>query len=65
MGAVGPYFVGTAIILISVGAVCFCKSGSLSMSAHELFIKPLGYACQSKSYGQLCPILGSRHRYVS
>ena len=26
VGAVGPYFVATAVVLISVGAVCFCAS---------------------------------------
>jgi len=37
VGAVGPYFVATAIILISVGAVCFCTSGPPSTSPHSLF----------------------------
>jgi len=34
VGAVGPYFVAAAVILISVGAVCFCTSGSPPTSAY-------------------------------
>ena len=34
VGAVGPYFVAAAVILISVGAVCFCTSCSPPTFTH-------------------------------
>lgn len=39
LGAVGPYFVATAVVLISTGTVCFCASCPPLTFSHELFPK--------------------------
>ena len=65
LGAVGPYFVAAAVGLISVGAVCFCKSGPPPTSARGSFVELLERVYQSKSYGQRYPTLGSRRQYAS
>jgi palmitoyltransferase len=39
VGTIGPYFVGTAALLITVGAVCFCTSGSPPTPTRRLFIE--------------------------
>jgi len=48
VGAVGPYFVAAAVILISVGAVCFCTSGSPPTPPGRLLNS--SNACISRSY---------------
>lgn len=65
LGAVGPYFVATALSLISVGTVCFCTSSSPPTSARRLFTELLECVYQSKSYCQRCPTPGLRRQYAS
>ena len=48
VGAVGPYFVATALSMISVGVVCFCTSCSPPTSARKMF--ELLAMCTSRSY---------------
>ena len=39
LGAVGPYFVATAVVLLSVGVFCFCTLGPPQSFACSLFIE--------------------------
>ena len=65
-GAAGPVFVALAVVLLSIGAFCFCEHPLISaLYTSRCTVAELCLLLQLRSSSRHCRTNGSRHLYAS